>query len=220
MSEPDAKFNDTPKPADNARANLRLAYGLMAFVGVMVGMAYAAVPLYSLFCQVTGYGGTTRAASAAPAQAIAREMTVRFDANVSGGLSWRFLPETRPVTLKVGETGEASYQVVNMGQQASAGTATFNVTPQAAGAYFNKLECFCFTEQTVKAGETSHMPVIFFIDPDIDKDPNLKFIDTITLSYTFFPLEKEPADKAANLDGTTATSDKTLKRFGGGADNG
>nr|WP_321462558.1 cytochrome c oxidase assembly protein [uncultured Cohaesibacter sp.] len=219
MSAPETKPDNKTKPADNARANLRLAYGLVAFVGVMVGMAYAAVPLYSLFCQVTGYGGTTRAATAAPATTITREMTVRFDANISGGLSWSFRPETKPVTLKVGETGEASYVVMNMGQAASAGTATFNVTPQAAGAYFNKLECFCFTEQTVEAGATSHMPVIFFIDPDIDKDPDLRFIDTITLSYTFFPLEKKPVDKAAKVDRGTATSDKTLTRSGG-ANNG
>nr|WP_321458231.1 cytochrome c oxidase assembly protein [uncultured Cohaesibacter sp.] len=220
MSAPETKNDDKPKPADNARANLRLAYGLVAFVGVMVGMAYAAVPLYSLFCQVTGYGGTTKSASAAPSEAIARKMTVRFDANVSGGLNWTFRPETKPVTLKVGETGEASYQVVNTGLASSAGTATFNVTPQAAGAYFNKLECFCFTEQTVAAGETSHMPVIFFIDPEIDNDPDLRFIDTITLSYTFFPLEKEPKETAIKIDRNSATRDKTLKRFGGGADNG
>lgn len=219
-NEHDIENDGKPKPADNARANLRLAYGLLGFVGIMVGMAYAAVPLYSIFCQVTGYGGTTQAANAAPSAAITREMTVRFDANVSSGLNWSFRPETKPVTLKVGETGEASYLVVNTGSFSSAGTATFNVTPQAAGAYFNKLECFCFTQQTVNAGETSHMPVIFFIDPDIDKNPDLKSIDTITLSYTFFPLEKEPADKAANLNGNTATSGKTLTRFGGGADNG
>nr|WP_319390271.1 cytochrome c oxidase assembly protein [uncultured Cohaesibacter sp.] len=219
MSEQNTTEKGETRPVDNARANLRLAYGLLGFVGVMVGMAYAAVPLYSLFCQVTGYGGTTRAATAAPAAPIDRKMTVRFDANVSGGLSWTFRPETKPVTLKVGETGEAFYKVVNLGQHASAGTATFNVTPQAAGAYFNKLECFCFTEQTVKAGETSHMPVIFFIDPDIDKDPDLRFIDTITLSYTFFPLEKEPADKAAKVGGSPAPTDRTSPHLGG-ADNG
>lgn len=176
-----------------ARANRRLAYGLVIFVGCMVGMAYAAVPLYSLFCRVTGYGGTTQAATAAPADRIDRKVTVRFDANVSGGLNWEFHPGNKPITLNVGESAQATYEVVNHGTGASTGTATFNVTPQSAGIYFNKLECFCFTEQTVEAGESVSMPVIFFVDPDIDNDPDLKTIDTITLSYTFFPKEGKTA---------------------------
>ncbi len=175
---------------DPSNANRRLAYGLVVFVGCMVGgLAYAAVPLYQLFCQVTGYGGTTQAADVAPVDVIDRNVTIRFDANVSTGLNWDFKPSNAPpITLKIGETGgQASYQVVNFGSAPSTGTATFNVTPQAAGIYFNKLECFCFTEQTVKSGETVDMPVIFFVDPDIDEDPNMASIDTITLSYTFFP---------------------------------
>ena len=178
---------------DPGNANRRLAIGLMVFVGCMVGMAYAAVPLYSLFCRVTGYGGTTQAATTAPDVAIERMVTVRFDANVSGGLHWDFKPVSKPITLKVGETAEATYEVVNLGKASSSGTATFNVTPQAAGIYFNKLDCFCFTQQTVEAGQSVTMPVVFFVDPDIDEDPNLASIETITLSYTFFPLEEESA---------------------------
>ena len=177
------------------RANRIMAYGLALFVCFMVGMAYAAVPLYELFCRVTGYGGTTQVADSSAETVIDRMMTVRFDANVSNGLNWDFKALDKPVTLQVGETGQIDYQVVNVGTAASSGTATFNVTPPSAGIYFNKLECFCFTEQEVKAGESMIMPVIFFVDPDIDEDPNLKSIDTITLSYTFFPHDKNDSEE-------------------------
>ncbi|WP_319530928.1 cytochrome c oxidase assembly protein [uncultured Cohaesibacter sp.] len=199
MSDASTMQSSNNKRRDPSSANRRLAIGLVVFVGCMVGMAYAAVPLYRIFCQVTGYGGTTQAADTAPAGVIDRKITVRFDANVSGGLNWNFKPINRPVTMKIGETAEIAYEVVNRGKTATSGTSTFNVTPQAAGIYFNKLECFCFTEQTVAAGEHVKMPVIFFVDPDIDNDPNLKTIDTITLSYTFFPDEKAnaKAQKAA-----------------------
>jgi cytochrome c oxidase assembly protein subunit 11 len=176
-----------------SKSNRNMAIGLAIFVSCMVGVAYAAVPLYELFCRVTGYGGTTQQASSSPVDIIDREITIRFDANIGYGLAWDFKPITKPITLKVGETAEANYQVVNIGKAPSAGTATFNVTPQAAGIYFNKLDCFCFTYQEVKAGESVKMPVVFFVDPDIDKDPNLETIDTITLSYTFFPQEREEA---------------------------
>lgn len=181
------------KGPDKSSANRRLAYGLAIFVGCMVGMAYAAVPLYQLFCQVTGYGGTTQKAEAEASQTIERMITVRFDANVSGGLNWDFKPMDKPVTLHVGETAQVAYKVVNQSTVPTSGTSTFNVTPAAAGIYFNKLECFCFTQQTVEAGGTVEMPVVFFVDPDIDKDPQMASIKTITLSYTFFPDEKETA---------------------------
>ncbi|MCV6547832.1 MAG: cytochrome c oxidase assembly protein [Cohaesibacter sp.] len=175
------------------RSNRTMAIGLAVFVSCMVGVAYAAVPLYELFCRVTGYGGTTQQASSSPNSVIERTMTVRFDANIGNGLNWDFKPLTKPITLKLGETAEASYQVVNLGKAPTAGTATFNVTPLAAGIYFNKLDCFCFTYQEVEAGQSVNMPVVFFVDPDIDKDPNMESIDTITLSYTFFPKEREEA---------------------------
>ena len=187
------KQNMDTEATDLGRANRRLAYGLVVFVGCMVGMAYAAVPLYDLFCRVTGYGGTTQTADAESDLVIDRKVTVRFDANVAGGLHWDFKAIDKPVTLNVGETAEIAYQVVNLASVPTSGTSTFNVTPAAAGIYFNKLECFCFTQQTVEAGGTVHMPVIFFVDPDIDKDPQMASIDTITLSYTFFPDEEETA---------------------------
>lgn len=182
-----------PKETKASRTNRNLAIGLAVFVSCMVGVAYAAVPLYELFCKVTGYGGTTQQASTSPVDIIERKMTVRFDANVAGGLEWDFKAVSKPVTMKIGETAEINYQVTNVGVAPSAGTATFNVTPLAAGIYFNKLDCFCFTYQEVKAGEAVKMPVVFFVDPDIDKDPNLATVDTITLSYTFFPKEREEA---------------------------
>ncbi len=160
----------------------------VVFLSSMLGMAYAAVPLYKLFCQVTGYGGTTQVAEAGADVILDRKITIRFDANVAGGLPWAFKPIDRKMTLQVGEIGNASYAFKNVGSAHTTGTSTFNVTPQSAGAYFNKLECFCFTEQPLGAGENVEMPVVFFIDPAIADDPNLDSIKTITLSYTFFPV--------------------------------
>ncbi|MEE9313529.1 MAG: cytochrome c oxidase assembly protein [Rhizobiaceae bacterium] len=157
----------------------------------MVGMAYAAVPLYKLFCQVTGYAGTTQRADDTTGEVLARTITVRFDANISPELEWKFKPKKRAITLRIGEKGQAFYEATNLGKTASFGTATFNVSPQVAGVYFNKIECFCFTEQKLEAGETVDMPVVFFVDPDIVNDPLLKNTTTITLSYTFFPDEEE-----------------------------
>lgn len=156
----------------------------------MVGMSFAAVPLYDLFCRVTGFGGTTQAAEAAPTEIGDRLVTVRFDAN-SQGLNWDFRAGDKPVELRVGEVGEAVYLATNFGSLASVGTSTFNVTPQAAGAYFNKLECFCFTEQPLSTGETAELGVVFFVDPAINDDPQLDSIKTITLSYTFFPAPED-----------------------------
>ncbi len=169
-----------------------LVAGLCAvFVAGMVGMAYAAVPLYRLFCQVTGYGGTTQVASASSATIIDRRITVRFDANVSREMGWSFNPVQRKIELNVGETALAFYQAKNLSSVPTIGTATFNVTPLAAGAYFNKIDCFCFTEQTLAPGQTTDMPVSFFVDPSINDDPDLTNVTTITLSYTFFPADSE-----------------------------
>ncbi len=201
MTQPNQTEQMKERAARQSRTNRTVALSLLLFVSCMVGVAYAAVPLYDLFCRVTGYGGTTQTAETSPVQVIDRKMTIRFDANVAGGLDWDFKPVTRPVTIKVGQTAEADYEVINLGKAPSAGTATFNVTPQAAGIYFNKLDCFCFTEQVVKAGESLKMPVVFFVDPDIDQDPNMAFIDTITLSYTFFPKEQEAASLAPKANG-------------------
>lgn len=155
----------------------------------MLGMAYAAVPLYQLFCQVTGYGGTTQRASDTTGTVLDQTITVRFDANISTALDWEFEPAQRAVTLKLGEKKQVAYRAKNLGSEASFGTATFNVSPGVAGAYFNKIDCFCFTQQELQSGEAIDMPVVFFVDPDFVNDPLLKNTRTITLSYTFFPDE-------------------------------
>jgi len=151
----------------------------------MVGMAYAAVPLYYAFCAATGYGGTTRVATDNPKGVIAREMTVRFDSNVSGDLPWRVIP-AKSATAKLGQVQTIEFTAQNLTNKTITGQATFNVTPELAGSYFNKIECFCFTEQTLKPGETVQMPVTFFVDPDLDKNADLRTIHDITLSYTFY----------------------------------
>ena len=166
--------------------NRRIALSLAGLVVVMVGLSYASVPLYNLFCRVTGYGGTTQRAEAASETVIDREIIVRFDANVSG-LPWSFRPEIPELRLKVGEMGQIAYLAQNKSGSANAGTATFNVTPASAGAYFNKIECFCFTSQALQPEEQVNMPVQFFVDPAMDDDKNLDAVRTITLSYTFFP---------------------------------
>lgn len=173
------------------------------FVAGMVGMSFAAVPLYRIFCQATGFAGTTQRASDAPDGILNRKITIRFDGNVGNGLGWSFRPLERQVTLRVGEVGEVSYTAENRTGTASVGSATFNVTPNAAGAYFNKLDCFCFTEQILDAGQSLDMPVQFFVDPAIVDDPDLDYVNTITLSYTFYPVV-EPQGKplaAANVEG-------------------
>jgi cytochrome c oxidase assembly protein subunit 11 len=168
------------------RRNVRLAGALVAVVVGMVGLAFAAVPLYDLFCRVTGYGGTTRQADAASERVIEREVVVRFDANVRG-LPWSFGAEEGGVRLKVGETGHAVFVAENRSDRPTSGTAIFNVSPFAAGQYFNKIECFCFTEQRLEPGERIEMPVQFFLDPAMDGDVELRSVRTVTLSYTFYP---------------------------------
>jgi cytochrome c oxidase assembly protein subunit 11 len=171
---------------------------LLGGVGLgMLGMAYVAVPLYSLFCQATGYAGTTQRAKAAPDKPLDVPITVRFDTNVAPGLAWKFHPVQRQLELKIGEEALAFFEAENTGKRVLTGTATFNVTPEIAGSYFNKIQCFCFTEQTLKPGERTQMPVVFFVDPAIRNDPEAKDIREITLSYTFFEaLGKKTAAKS------------------------
>ncbi len=152
----------------------------------MVGMAFAAVPLYELFCQVTGYGGTTQRSDNLSDEVLDRVVTIRFDSNTDSALGWEFRPAQREVQVRVGEPAEVNYVATNLGDEAVTGTASFNVAPSLVGAYFMKVECFCFTEQTLAGGESVEMPVLFYIDPQIADDPNLDYVDTITLSYTFF----------------------------------
>ena len=175
---------DALSPAPERR-NRNVAVLLFLLVVGMVGAAYAAVPIYQIFCKATGYGGTTRVATDNPKGIIARQMMTRFDSNVDAGLAWQVTP-ARPMTGEIGGVETAVFTARNLTNHTITGTAAFNVTPERAGVYFNKIQCFCFTEQTLKPGETAQMPVTFFVDPDIDKDTELKTIREITLSYTFY----------------------------------
>ncbi|HSE75198.1 MAG TPA: cytochrome c oxidase assembly protein [Dongiaceae bacterium] len=171
-----------------ARRNGRTAMIMAVIVAAMLGLAFASVPLYRIFCQLTGFDGTPLRAEAAPG-AVAGQIGVRFDANVHPGLPWRFEPKQATVRIAPGARTQIFYHAQNLSARPITGQAVFNVSPDQAGKYFKKIECFCFTEQTLKAGESVDMPVIFFVDPAILRDPDTKRIDEITLSYTFYPVE-------------------------------
>lgn len=175
----------TPRRA-GSRRSVVMALVLGGVVCGMVGMAFGAVPLYRLFCQVTGFGGTTQVAEEAPAEISERLVTVRFNADTARDLPWHFKPEQREMTVRVGEMAMAVYSAENRSERALVGSSTFNVTPLKAGVYFNKIECFCFEEQTLAPGERADFPVSFFVDPEIVDDRRLDDVSTITLSYTFF----------------------------------
>jgi cytochrome c oxidase assembly protein subunit 11 len=195
------------------RSNRVVALSCAAFFVGMIGMAYAAVPLYAMFCQLTGYGGTTQRVEQYSDTILDRTITVRFDANVSGGLPWDFQPVKRDVTMKIGETTQIAYRAENIFSQPTSGRASFNVSPSLAGSYFNKVECFCFTDTTLKPGEALDMPVVFYIDPDIVNVPELANLKTITLSYTFFPIDApKPVAVAPDAkDARTGTNTDTTK---------
>ncbi|MGN6307561.1 MAG: cytochrome c oxidase assembly protein [Mesorhizobium sp.] len=207
--------NQAPSPRPGKqKTNMVIAGTCVAFFAGMIGMAYAAVPLYRVFCQVTGYAGTTqRVEQQYAGKVLDRDITIRFDANTAG-VPWDFEPVARSITIKIGETARAHYKAVNKLPTATTGRATFNVTPDLAGAYFNKVECFCFTEQTLKPGETADMPVVFYVDPDIVNQPELKDIKTITLSYTMFPAEGDKPVASAPETGNKINTD-TAKTLGG-----
>jgi cytochrome c oxidase assembly protein subunit 11 len=178
--------------APSGKPAKRINYGVTAaaclvFVAAMVGASFAAVPLYRIFCQATGYNGTVQRAEKAPGATLDRYVTVRFDANIGNGLGWSFRPEQRSVRIKLGEVGTVKFRAENLMDTASTGSAVFNVSPDVAGAWFNKIACFCFTEQTLKAHEAEDLPVTFFVDPGVVDDVDMSNIDTITLSYTFYP---------------------------------
>ena len=188
-------MNPTRPISSETRHQITLAICL-AVVMSMTGMAYAAVPLYRLFCQLTGYGGTTQVAS------DAKEITVRFDSNVAPGLPWSFRPETPSLKLRVGETVTVFYRISNISAKETVGRAAYNVQPDRAGAYFDKIQCFCFSDLALKPGESLDVPVMFFIDPAIESESDLARIDAITLSYTFFAA-KGAQKPVAELTGTT-----------------
>ena len=173
-----------------ALATRNLRTGLIAAVlaVAMVGVSFAAGPLYSLFCQVTGFGGTPLRADSAPG-AVAGQIGVRFDANIDPALPWRFEPVQRTIRIHPGARTQIFYRASNLTARTTTGTAVFNITPTTAGKYFSKIECFCFSEQTLKPGESVDMPVVFFVDPKLREDQSTKAIDEITLSYTFYPVE-------------------------------
>jgi cytochrome c oxidase assembly protein subunit 11 len=173
--------------------NARLAWTLAAAVGGMLALAYAASPLYDMFCRATGFGGTPQVAQEGERPILSRTVNVRFDSNVDANLPWRFTPLEREVKVKLGEERLVHYRVTNVSQRPIVGTSTYNVTPETAGAWFNKLQCFCFTEQLLLPGQSMDMPVVFFVDPEMDKDRRYDNIRTVTLSYTFFEAKTERA---------------------------
>lgn len=166
------------------------AIAAVATASLMLGMSFAAVPLYRAFCAMTGYGGTTQRAASAPAQPGKRSLVVRFDSNVGGGLPWRFTAETSQVTVRTGETATVFYRVVNESDREIVATAAYNVTPDQAGSYFDKVSCFCFSEQKLGPRESAEWPVVFFLDPALEKDETMAKVDQLTLSYTFFETKK------------------------------
>ena len=182
------------------RRDLVVAAACGVFVALMVGAAYAAVPLYNWFCRATGFAGTTQVATSAPGTVLDRTITVRFDANVIGGLPWKFAPERNSVDVRIGDALTVMYRVTNESARETIGQAAYNVTPLTVGAYFQKINCFCFTEQRLKAGETREMPVVFYVDPALIKDTDHATLDTITLSYSFYPM-REPAKPVAERTG-------------------
>lgn len=217
MSTDNDQMNKQKESGKAPAKNRRLLIMCVGIVMGMTGLAYAAVPLYDVFCRVTGYGGTTRVASAGTGvQIVDRDVRVRFDANTSGKMNWEFEPIQRDVTLKLGESTQIAYRAKNLSSAQVTGSATFNVTPQSAGAYFNKIQCFCFTETTLQPGEEMEMPVVFYVDPAILDYHETKDIHTITLSYTFFPIEN-PAKPLAEVGGDKSgeSENKTLTNSNG-----
>jgi cytochrome c oxidase assembly protein subunit 11 len=184
----------------NTDPRYRTLVQTVGVVVVMGSLAWAAVPFYDWFCRVTGFGGTPGLAEAAPDTILDRTVTVRFDASLDRGMPWSFKPVERTMTVRLGETGLAFYEAHNPTDRVVAGSASYNVTPYAAGGYFEKIACFCFQEQVLQPGETVLMPVSFFVDPEILNDPEGKYVQEITLSYTFYEIDPPEATEQAALD--------------------
>lgn len=163
-------------------------------VAFMVGASYAAVPFYNWFCRTTGFNGTTQVATSAPASSLERTISVRFDSNISGGLPWKFEPEKTLIDVKIGEVVTVYYTVTNLAARATTGQAAYNVAPLTVGSFFQKINCFCFTEQTFGPGEKRELAVVFYVDPKLAEDPEYKDLNSITLSYTFYPV-RDPAPR-------------------------
>ena len=183
--------NAGQQTARSSRNNMAVLIACGVFVCCMVGAAYAAVPLYDLYCKVTGYNGTIRQVEQASDVILKDTIRVEFDTNTASDLNWDFRPVEAFVEPRIGETVRVNFRVTNNSKRQKTGRSVFNVTPMVAGAYFNKLECFCFTDVTLKPGETREMPVVFFVDPDVVNTPETKDLKVLTLSYTFYSSQKQ-----------------------------
>jgi cytochrome c oxidase assembly protein subunit 11 len=193
MNAPQAK-----DPKALRRRDLAVAAACGAFVAFMVGAAYASVPFYNWFCRATGFGGIPQVSSVAPSQVLDRTVTVRFDANITGGLPWRFTPDQVSVDVKIGQVVTVGYTVVSQSSRETVGQASYNVSPTTVGAYFTKINCFCFTEQRLKPGEKRDMEVVFYIDPSLVKDSDQDDLNTITLSYTMYEVPRSEPPHVEN----------------------
>lgn len=209
-----APHQPTPTPGAKPRVRMGRDVKVAALCGLlvafMVGAAYAAVPFYNWFCRSTGFNGTTQVATSAPTSGpLARTVAVRFDSNVAGGLPWKFVPEKSEITVRIGEVVTVFYTVTNQSARTTVAQAAYNVAPLTVGAYFQKINCFCFTEQTMAPGETREMPVVFYVDPAIVADQENDGLNSITLSYTFYPV-RDPAPKPVASDERKANVKSSL----------
>lgn len=190
------------QPKSTLRRDMTVASVCGAVVAAMIGLSYASVPFYNWFCRTTGYGGTTQVSEKAPDHVLARTIAIRFDSNVAPGLPWKFEPEKNEIKVRIGEVTTAHYKVTNMAAREITAQAGYNVSPPQVGGYFNKINCFCFTQQTMKPGETREMTVVFYVDPSIAKDSDQDDLNTITLSYTFYriPNPEKPVAQVPQAD--------------------
>ncbi|HET9615889.1 MAG TPA: cytochrome c oxidase assembly protein [Pseudolabrys sp.] len=192
----------TTRPTRTLRRDMTVATICGAVVALMIGAAYASVPFYNWFCRTTGYAGTTQVSEKAPDHVLGRTLTIRFDSNVAPGLPWKFEPQENEINVRIGEVTTAHYKVTNMAAREITAQAGYNVSPPQIGGYFNKINCFCFTQQTMKPGETREMTVVFYVDPSIAKDSDQDNLNTITLSYTFYriPNPEKPVAQVPQAD--------------------
>lgn len=187
---------DSQQQQDLIRKNAHTGLMVLAIVIAMIGLSFASVPLYRLFCQATGFGGTTQTAQNLPEQVLERQITVKFNADTGLNMPWDFKPDMREITVHLGEKGLASFTAHSRLPRPTTGTALYNVTPPKAGKYFHKIQCFCFDKQTLEPGQTISMPVVFYVDPALDQDPNMADVKTITLSYTFYEADSKALEDA------------------------
>lgn len=192
-----------PHTSQQRRRDLTVAAACGAVAAGMVGMAFAAVPLYDWFCRTTGFGGTPLVAAAAPGKVLDRRILVHFDANVASGLPWRFEPERESVEVRIGDVVTVNYVATNLAPRETVGQASYNVSPPTVGAYFSKINCFCFTEQRLAPGATREMPVVFFVDPELANDSQEDGLTSLTLSYTMYPV-RQPEPPRVDRGGASA----------------